>query len=162
MAAFEKDTQSVDRETWLSMVGGDLSETSYMKNLAAKYFPEKKVTVEFRIWTKYKHGDLFQDYIVKCASPSTKVSDLKSHAQCGMQQPCVAVGLYRSDYEGKPCTPEEEWEWLYEGGAMTSPINPKNGQLLRGDLTIGEQMQSGEEKLVFKPICPETSEEFGY
>ena len=42
MAAFEKDTQSVDRETWLSMVGGDLSETSYMKNLAAKYFPEKR------------------------------------------------------------------------------------------------------------------------
>lgn len=156
------DTQPVDRETWLDMVGGDFKESADVKNLATKYFPEKKVKYQFRFWTRFLEGEPFQSYITKYAFPSTKVSDLTCLAQCGLQQPCVAVGLYRSDYKGKPCTPEEEWEWLYEGGAMTSPINPKNGQLLRGDLTIGEQLQSGEEKLVFKPITPETSEEFGY
>ena len=146
---------------WLRMVGGPLSETSYMKAMAHKYFssPEEKM-VTFRYWREYDDlCDPIQRYVTKRVSSSTKVRELVVFAQQGMQQIC-ALGLYRSNYRGEPRTSKEEWEWLYEGGAMTSPINPKNGQLLRGDLTIGEQ--SDEDKLVFKPISPETFKQYGY
>lgn len=149
---------------WLRMVGGQLSETSHMKAIAHKYFssPKEKM-VKFRFWRQYDElSDPSQRYVTKHVSSSTKVRELVVYAQQGMQQPDVAVGLYRSNYEGEPCTQEEEWEWLYEGGAMTSLINPKNGQLLRGDLTIGEQLLSDEDKLVFKPISPETFKQYGY
>ena len=160
----DAEAEEEPEKEWLRMVGGPLSETSYMKEMAHKYFssPKEKM-VKFRFWRKYDElGDPSQRYVTKRVSSSTKVRELVVFAQQGMQQPGVAAGLYRSNYEGEPCTQEEEWEWLYEGGAMTSPINPKNGQLLRGNLTISEQLQSDTDKIVMKPISPETFKQYGY